>query len=135
MRLVQLVYMSRPAGIEPAQIGDILRVSRERNRALGITGTLISRADLFLQMLEGPRQAVSDTYARIVRDSRHDGILLVQMADAGGRLFPTWEMRDDPMPSWMWSPEDVIGGEHREATAQDVYDIFERIAAAPPLPR
>ena len=135
MRLVQLVYMSKPAARASAQLQDILRVSRERNRAAGITGTLISRADLFLQMLEGPRQAVSDTFARIAGDARHQEILLVQMADAGGRLFPTWEMRDDPMPGWMWSPAEVQAGDHREASAQDVYDIFERIAAVAPLPR
>lgn len=135
MRLAQLVYMSRPLGFDPAALAGILDASRSRNRKAGITGTLISRPDLFLQLLEGPRQAVSDTFARIVKDGRHDAILLVQMAEASGRLFPDWEMRDDPMPSWMWTPEEVADGDHHEATAQEVYDIFERIAAAPPIPR
>lgn len=135
MRLVQLVYMSRPRIADPAQLARILDASRERNKPAGITGTLISRADIFVQMLEGPREAVSDTFGRIAKDVRHDEILLVQMADASGRLFPDWLMRDDPMPSWMWSADEVAAGDHREATAQDVYDIFERIAAAPPIPR
>jgi len=135
MRLTQLIYMSKPFGYDPVLLDDILRIARARNRRLGITGTLISRSDLFLQMLEGPRQAVSDTFARILEDERHIEVLLVQMADAEGRLFSTWEMRDDPMPSWMWTREQVEAGDHREASAQEVYDIFERIAAGPPLAR
>ena len=135
MRLAQLIYMSRPYGYEPVLLDDILQIARARNRRLGITGTLISRSDLFLQMLEGPRQAISETFARIMDDERHVDVLLVQMNDAEGRLFREWDMRDDPMPSWMWTREQVRLGDHRMASAQEVYDIFERIAAAPPLAR
>ena len=135
MRLAQLIYMSKPFGYEPVLLDDILQIARARNKRLGITGTLISRSDLFLQMLEGPRQAVCDTFLRICDDERHVEVMLVHMADAHRRLFQDWDMRDDPMPSWMWSREEVAAGTARNAHAREVYAIFERIAAGPPLAR
>ena len=43
--MISLLYVSRAAfaaGSEDRQVADILRVARERNRTLGVTGALIS---------------------------------------------------------------------------------------------
>jgi hypothetical protein len=101
MRLMQLVYTSRPFGFDDLELRNILLVSRHNNERDGITGSLICREDIYLQLLEGPRAAVSSRYARILQDNRHAEIVLLWAGDAQERLFPAWFMRHDPVQSWM----------------------------------
>ncbi|MDN3565014.1 BLUF domain-containing protein [Paeniroseomonas aquatica] len=128
MRLMQLIYTSRPFGFGPEALDDILMSARRHNRANGITGALICRADLFVQLLEGPRSAVTRTFGRILQDDRHLDVALLHADDLETRLFPGWDMRDDPPRSWMWSLAEVRAGAAREATAASVRAIFARLA-------
>lgn len=131
MPLMQLIYVSRPFGFDEATLDDILLVARSRNPAAGLTGALICRRDLFMQMLEGPREAVTATFRRILNDDRHIEVTLVHAGATEARLFPNWAMRDDPAKSWMWSPEEVGAGAARGASAGEVLGIFARLAAEP----
>jgi hypothetical protein len=128
MRIMQLIYHSRPFGYDAATLDDILGVGRKHNRLRGITGALLCRSDLYVQLLEGPREAVTRTFARILEDERHSDVTLVWCADALARLFPEWDMRDDPPRSWMWSREQVAAGVAREAGAGEFRDLFDRLA-------
>lgn len=131
MRLVQLIYYSRPFGFDAATLDDILGVGRKHNRRRGITGALLCRSDLYVQLLEGPREQVTRTFARILDDERHIDVELVLCADATSRLFPDWDMRDDPPRSWMWSREEVAAGAVRDAGADAFRALFERLAKEP----
>jgi hypothetical protein len=131
MPVAQLVYVSTPAAQAPAGLDAILQASQERNACLGITGLLVSRDDLFLQLLEGPRQAVTDTFARILRDPRHSDVTLVTMQDADLRLFAAWSMKSCPLPTWLWSPEQVAAGAPRQASGEEMFAVFHRLAATP----
>lgn len=131
MRLVQLIYYSRPFGYDAATLDDILGVGRKHNRRRGITGALLCRSDLYIQMLEGPREQVTRTFARILDDERHSDVALVWCGDAVARLFPDWDMRDDPARSWMWSREEVAAGAARDAGAGAFRELFERLAKEP----
>ena len=128
MRLMQLIYTSRPFGFGPEALDDILLSARRHNRENGITGALICRADLFMQMLEGPRTAVTRTFARIIDDDRHLDVALIHADDIETRLFADWDMRDDPPRSWMWSLAEVRAGAARDASAASVRAIFARLA-------
>ena len=132
MSLSQLIYVSRPLGYDPQQLDDILTVSRARNAAAGITGLLLSRWDLFLHILEGPRDAVGDTFTRIRRDLRHVEVTLLHLGCAEARLFADWAMRGDPLPDWLWSRADVLAGKPREASPEEALTIFARIAGEAP---
>ncbi len=134
MPLMQLIYVSRPFGYDAEQLEDILRVARARNPQLGITGALIARRDLFVQMLEGPRGPVTDTFGRIMEDDRHIQVALIHAGAAEARLFPNWSMRDDPVQSWMWSPEEVAAGRAHDASAEETRAIFARLATMPRQP-
>ena len=59
MSLIQLIYPSTPFGFDNPTLNNILSVARRNNARDGISGALICRADLYLQMLEGPRSAVT----------------------------------------------------------------------------
>ena len=54
MRDTQLIYASRPFGYDDLTLTSILMQARENNARNGITGALICREDVFLQILEGP---------------------------------------------------------------------------------
>jgi hypothetical protein len=128
MRLTQLIYMSRPFGFDDLDLRNILLVSRENNERDGITGSLICREDMYLQLLEGPRAAVSTAYTRIARDNRHGEVMLLWTGDVQERLFPEWFMKHDSLQSWMWTPEQVRAGAVADASVEEIRSIFVRLA-------
>lgn len=127
--LTQIVYASRPFGFDMSVLDDILTISRRRNSQVDITGTLICRSDMYLQLIEGPEAAVQVTYERIKLDDRHLELNLLLSRTVTERLFPKWAMRDDPARSWMWSPEEVAAGALAAATPEQVIAIFEQLAS------
>lgn len=129
MTCTQLIYASEPFGFDDAMLSGILRQARRNNARDGITGALICRDDLYLQLLEGDSDLVEAAYARIVPDDRHLSPHLLWRGEAPARLFPAWAMRDDPARTWMWTAAEVRGGAARDATPGEVRDIFARIAA------
>jgi len=129
MRLIQLIYTSRPFGFDEATLDDILLAARQHNQLHGVTGALVVRADLYLQLLEGPREAVTATFGRILNDDRHLDVLLGWCGDTPTRLFPEWSMRDDPARSWMWTQQEVRQGAAREASMEEFRGVFTRLAA------
>ncbi len=131
MRLTQLVYTSQPFGFDDLELRNILLVSRHNNERDNITGSLICREDIYLQLLEGPRAAVSSAYTRIARDNRHGEVMLLWAADVQERLFPRWFMRHDPVRSWMWTRQEVRAGAVSKAPMEDIRSIFVRLAASP----
>jgi hypothetical protein len=129
MSLTQIIYASRPFGFDVSVLDDILTTSRVNNARDDITGTLICRGDMYLQLIEGPRLAIADTYTRICGDDRHVEVSLLLSHTVSERLFPRWAMRDDPPRSWMWTQEQVAAGAIQNTSAADVLAIFERLAA------
>ena len=135
MRLSQLIYTSRPFGFNAPMLDDILTTARSLNAENGITGALICRADMFMQMLEGPRAAVTEAFGRILADDRHVNVTLLHMGDTPERLFPDWTMRDDPPQSWMWNQAEVREGAMQEASAAAAFSVFRRLSRLPPEQR
>lgn len=129
MALIQLVYASRPFGYDDAILAGILLDARRCNERDGITGALICRADLYLQLLEGPQDAVEACYDRIKRDDRHIEPRNLLERSVKTRLFPAWAMRDDPAQSWIWSREAVRAGAVEQASEDEVLGFFNRLAA------
>lgn len=132
MSILQLTYASRPFGYNEAILAGILLDARRCNERDGITGALICRQDLFLQLLEGPAEAVDAAYQRIARDDRHIEVRRLTRRVTDMRLFPGWAMRDDPARSWMWSMEAVANGAVRRASEDEVLGVFERLRCEAP---
>ena len=76
----------------PAVTDTILEQSRRNNPARGITGLLCYVDDIFVQVLEGGRDAVCDLFATIVRDDRHQGVRILAYEEIGQRRFGHWNM-------------------------------------------
>ncbi len=91
--LVRLMYASRAtAALTDADLAPILRTSREHNPAEGITGLLCYSDGIFVQVLEGGRNAVNARYRRIVEDPRHRDVILLGYEEIAEREFPGWTM-------------------------------------------
>ena len=90
MSLVSLIYTSEMTA--STDFMDILEVSRKNNERDGITGVLLFCNNHVIQCLEGGREAVNETFTRIVRDKRHQNPLLVDYRTISVRLFSKWSM-------------------------------------------
>lgn len=89
----RLIYISTSrAVIDPAELKQILGISRRNNAAVGLTGLLVAGNRRFLQALEGPTEAVQSTFERIGRDPRHFGVLTLHRDEVAARTFPEWTM-------------------------------------------
>ena len=132
MSLLQLIYASRPFGFDGVMLTAILFDARRCNTRDDITGALICRDDLFLQLLEGPEAAVEAAYTRIRRDDRHIEVrelLRREIAD-DARMFGQWAMKDDPATSLIWSREEVAAGVPEQATEAEMLAVFSQLKAA-----
>ena len=91
--LVRLLYASRalPA-VDQDELVAILRQSKANNPEIGVTGVLCYSQGVFLQVLEGGRDAVNRLYNRIAADPRHTDVTLLSYEEIGERRFAGWSM-------------------------------------------
>lgn len=93
MTLRRLIYTSRVArAVRFADAEAIANGARVRNRQAGITGLLLYTPSHFVQVLEGPPQAVHETLSRIQRDWRHSDLRVIDERDVEVREFGSWLM-------------------------------------------
>ncbi|MFY9812203.1 BLUF domain-containing protein [Aquabacterium sp.] len=91
--LVRLLYASRAAEpLTPQVIDSILTTSRKTNPALGVTGLLCHSDEIFMQVLEGGRDAVNHLYSRICSDPRHRDVIVLHHEEITERRFSGWTM-------------------------------------------
>lgn len=134
MGLIQIVYASRPFGYDDAMLSGILFEARRCNTRDDVTGALICRADLYLQLLEGPEDAVEAAFERIAQDDRHLEVTRLVRRPITERMFAQWAMRDDPARSWMWSQREVADGAVSKASEDEILAVFARLALEGPIP-
>jgi hypothetical protein len=91
--LVRLLYASRAVSpMSEAQLSAIVKQSRQHNPAEGITGLLCYTEGIFIQVLEGGRNAVNARYKTIIDDPRHREVVLLSYEEVGERQFAGWSM-------------------------------------------
>ena len=94
MTLYRLIYVSQAiSGLEYPDLVEILDKSERNNRKVGITGMLGFGDSMFLQVLEGSRRLVSQTYNRILLDKRHANAELIDFSEIEYRDFGVWSMK------------------------------------------
>lgn len=127
--LTRLIYSSQPFGYDDAMLAGILLDARRNNMRDGVTGALVCRQDVYLQLLEGPKTAVRSAYARIKRDDRHLDVRLRLSEAAADRMFADWAMLHDPARSWIWTPEEIADDVLDRASAAEFRNLFATLAA------
>lgn len=130
--LLRIIYSSQPFGFDEAALAGILLDARRCNTRDGVTGALICRRDVFVQLLEGPERQVRDAFARISRDDRHVDVVLHVSEAVAERMFGEWAMLHDPALSWLPPETDTPGDGLDRVRANDaaanVRGIFEALA-------
>jgi hypothetical protein len=82
--LVRLMYASRAVpAVDQEELLAILKQSKANNTRSGMTGALClcSTERIFIQVLEGGREAVNALYRRILADTRHTDPVLLHYAE------------------------------------------------------
>jgi hypothetical protein len=127
--LVRLLYASRAAkAIDAEELDAILRQAKTHNQKAGITGVLClcSNGGVFLQVLEGSRDAVNRLYARLQRDARHGELQLLSYQEISERRFAGWYMGQVNMSRL--NPALVL--KYSQSAALDPYTMSGTAAAA-----
>jgi hypothetical protein len=94
-KLYNIVYCSCATDImSDRELANIIKTSQHNNARSGITGLLVYGGGMFLQSLEGPREAIETLMRELHCDPRHDGVIRLQsMEDMRERLYPEWSMQ------------------------------------------
>ncbi|GMN04048.1 BLUF domain-containing protein [Erythrobacter sp. MTPC3] len=124
----RLIYRSQPFGFDNSMLAGILLQARRNNPRDDISGALICRHDIYLQLIEGPADKIDALFARIEQDDRHTNVRLLLEEEAHERMFASWAMLDDEAPSIFWSVSDVDAGKIETASEDELLAPFVRLA-------
>ncbi len=99
-KLCRLIYHShlRP-DLQQGDFDAILDESVRCNTSDNITGLLVYNKTFFMQVLEGPVQPVNLLYKRLLSDSRHHSVCLVDYSYISDRRFSNWAMAVARIPT------------------------------------
>lgn len=91
--LVHLIYASSATRqLNNQDLLAILEKSHTNNTRHDITGMLLYRGGNFIQVLEGPEQAVDERFKVILQDPRHHQVTVLLKRPVAKREFEQWEM-------------------------------------------
>jgi len=91
--MYMIVYVSSAVGLfSDHELEELLQKARANNRSLDITGMLLYKDGNFMQLLEGPKEAVESLVEKIKCDPRHRGFQALLRQETEGREFKDWEM-------------------------------------------
>jgi len=91
--MLSLMYVSTSVKLlNDEELLDILKISRENNSSKDVTGLLLYKGGNFMQVLEGPDEAVEALYEKIKVDPRHKDVNVLSREQISARQFPAWEM-------------------------------------------
>ncbi|AIV39213.1 MULTISPECIES: BLUF domain-containing protein [unclassified Curtobacterium] len=91
--MLSLIYSSvATRSLDDDDLAGLLAQSRRANAENDITGVLLFRNGYFLQLLEGPDQAVRAKMATIKHDDRHTKVTVLTEELIEERQFPEWTM-------------------------------------------
>lgn len=91
--LIHIVYSSASeAEFSPEELLELLKIAREKNAKVGVTGILLYYSGSFFQVLEGPETAVKQIYEKISKDSRHKKMLKIIEESIEKQAFQNWTM-------------------------------------------
>lgn len=91
--MLQLLYISSSRlGGGPIDLDALFDQAQRNNARDEVTGLLYTDGRRFLQVLEGPKVHVEDTFLRIIADPRHHALVLLSRREITKREFGTWSM-------------------------------------------
>lgn len=121
------------------EIQGILENARKHNAEKGITGQLVYRSGIFLQLLEGDKAEITSLLGHILLDSgRHENIKILLNQPMKERIFPDWSMAfknlDDVALDIVncivpWQKLISFPAQGKTTNKEDILKVFEELAA------
>lgn len=95
MELQSLLYISR-SRIDSAEAQDVVQSIVDCavlcNLSWEITGALLFTGTYFAQVLEGRQSAIDQLMDNLIRDDRHEAIVIVERSPLARRQFASWSL-------------------------------------------
>ena len=88
-----IIYQSK--GQEKFTFNDIelmLLKAKQKNKKLKITGCIVYANYKFIQLIQGPKQAIIDLYQDIKNDDRHYSVMTLLEKSSKEKLWSDWSM-------------------------------------------
>lgn len=125
--MFQLIYVSQAtSSIQLDEIENILEASRANNQVEQVTGMLMYKDRLFIQILEGQKDDVFSVYNRVKDDSRHQGVQIIEELEVPKRQFDQWIMGFKFL-----TQDDLIKIIHPLSSLEDVVVDFTEVIKDP----
>ena len=112
--------------VDQEELVAILKKCKANNPKAGITGVLCFSEGIFMQVLEGGRNAVSALYNRIANAARHSEVALLDYEEIAERHFAGWSMGQVNMARL--NPALLL--KYSECARLDPYAISGKVSAA-----
>jgi hypothetical protein len=90
--MLQLIYVSIAHDTHGGDLRALCAQASRNNVRDEITGVMLIDGGYYLQVLEGPKETVENTFLRIIQDKRHHGLTLLSRRLVTSRHFGTWAM-------------------------------------------
>ena len=88
MKLTRLALYCQPSNtFRLANLAAILKQNREYNANFDISAVLAMTQTHFMYVMEGPREAVSQSFSRFMRDPNFRNVVLFGMEEIDSRLY------------------------------------------------
>jgi hypothetical protein len=92
-QIIQIIYTSTAvAPFSTEQLKALLTKARKHNHSLHISGMLVYDDGFFIQVLEGPENAVNELFSLIEKDPRHNKIRLLFRQQLTEKEYEEWSM-------------------------------------------
>ena len=127
-QLRRVIYVSEKVGSSEQDVADIVNTSTQNNPRKGITGCLLEGSNSFLQILEGPSNAIKSLYEAISEDNRHTNVKRLCDEPLNTRLFSDWSMKSDKYNQMEWGDSALNAGNFVNLSADAAKNIFTRIS-------
>ena len=127
-QLRRVIYVSEKVGSSEQDVTEIVKASAQNNPSKDITGCLVEGQNSFLQILEGPSDAIKGLYKTISEDSRHTNVTRLYDEPIGTRLFSDWSMKSDNYNQIEWGDPSLNAGNFLNISADAAKNIFTRIS-------
>ena len=135
--LYAVAYASRPArAYTEEDLADLLRAARDFNARHGVTGRLVvvehvGAVTRFYQWFEGPIRGVVAVLGRIVRDSGHREIGIINQGRIPSRRYEGWDMAFDEVDDDAFAAEVRAGFAARTRPTGALAEEVARAVGAP----
>ena len=127
-QLRRVIYVSEKVGLSEQDVADIVNASTQNNPSKDITGCLVEGKNSFLQILEGPSDAIKGLYTTISEDNRHSNVKRLCDEPVDTRLFSNWSMKSENYNQMEWGDSALNAGNFVKISADAAKNIFTRIS-------